>query len=111
MTADRIEMTRVIRDVTDAWEEPLDEVHDVPPIVNAVLAYLAEHDRPDVPAAGLRVTREEWGWDLGDLDPSFAVSTGSEAYARHEVGRFPRERRLMHRGVTTWTVVDGEATS
>ena len=34
-------LSRAIREVTDLWEEPLDEVHDVPQIVNAVLAYLA----------------------------------------------------------------------
>lgn len=31
-------LAEVIRTVTDLWTEPLDEVHDVPPIVNAVLA-------------------------------------------------------------------------
>jgi hypothetical protein len=34
-------ITEAIRSVTDNWDEPLDEVHDIPPIVNAVLATLA----------------------------------------------------------------------
>lgn len=37
----RTDLTRAICEVTDAWDEPLDEVHDVPQIVNAVMAYLA----------------------------------------------------------------------
>lgn len=32
------ELTSVIRAVTDLWDEPLDEVHDLPQIVNALLA-------------------------------------------------------------------------
>lgn len=31
-------LTAAIRSVTDLWDEPLDDVHDIPPIVNAVLA-------------------------------------------------------------------------
>lgn len=31
-------LTSVVRSVTDLWDEPLDEVHDVPQIVNAILA-------------------------------------------------------------------------
>lgn len=38
---DRDTITRAIAAVTDLWDEPLDEVHDVPQIVNAVLALLA----------------------------------------------------------------------
>lgn len=34
----RDEIAREIRAVTDGWAEPLDEVHDVPQIVNAILA-------------------------------------------------------------------------
>lgn len=34
--SERIEAA--IRSVTDLWDEPLDEVHDVPQIVNALLA-------------------------------------------------------------------------
>ena len=34
----REEVTRAIRSVTDRWDEPLDEVHDVPPIADAILA-------------------------------------------------------------------------
>ena len=49
-TIDRSELARVIRNVTDAWEEPLDEVHDVPQIVNAILAHLAEPAPLDIPA-------------------------------------------------------------
>ena len=36
--ASREEVTRAIRSVTDRWDEPLDEVHDVPPIADAILA-------------------------------------------------------------------------
>lgn len=36
----RDELTAVICAVTNNWDEPLDEVHDVPQIVNAVLAWL-----------------------------------------------------------------------
>jgi hypothetical protein len=31
-------LAEVIRSVTDLWDEPLDEVHDIPGIVNAILA-------------------------------------------------------------------------
>jgi hypothetical protein len=51
--SDREDLSRVICDVTDRWDEPLDEVHDVPQIVNAVLAWLADHDR--------RVSERTWG--------------------------------------------------
>ena len=37
-SASREEVTRAIRSVTDRWDEPLDEVHDVPPIADAILA-------------------------------------------------------------------------
>ena len=37
-SATREEVTRAIRSVTDRWDEPLDEVHDVPPIADALLA-------------------------------------------------------------------------
>ena len=36
MTADPL--AEVIQRVTDLWDEPLDEVHDIPPIVDALLA-------------------------------------------------------------------------
>jgi len=35
---DREALAGVIQSVTDNWDEPLDEVHDVPQIVNAILA-------------------------------------------------------------------------
>ena len=41
----RHDLACAIREVTDGWEEPLDEVHDVPQIINAVLAYLATTTR------------------------------------------------------------------
>ena len=34
----RSAVTTAIQGVTDGWDEPLDEVHDVPPIVNALAA-------------------------------------------------------------------------
>ena len=34
----REEVARAIRSVTDRWDEPLDEVHDVPPVADAILA-------------------------------------------------------------------------
>lgn len=34
----RDELARTIHAVTDSWDEPLDEVHDVPWIVSAILA-------------------------------------------------------------------------
>ena len=37
-SATRDEMARAVRSVTDHWDEPLDEVHDVPPIADALLA-------------------------------------------------------------------------
>ena len=37
-SATRDEVARVIRSVTDRWDEPLDEVHDVPPVADALLA-------------------------------------------------------------------------
>lgn len=38
MTAEEAELDRIISEVTDLWDEPLDEVHDVPKIRNAILA-------------------------------------------------------------------------
>lgn len=35
------EMDKVIASVTDKWDEPLDEVYDIPPIRNAILAFLS----------------------------------------------------------------------
>ena len=37
-SATRDEVARAIRSVTDRWDEPLDEVHDVPPVADALLA-------------------------------------------------------------------------
>ena len=37
-SATRDEVARAIRSVTDLWDEPLDEVRDVPPIADALLA-------------------------------------------------------------------------
>lgn len=37
-SATRDEVARAVRSVTDHWDEPLDEVHDVPPIADALLA-------------------------------------------------------------------------
>ena len=37
-SATREEVARAIRSVTDRWDEPLDEVHDVPPVADALLA-------------------------------------------------------------------------
>ena len=37
-SATRDEVARAVRSVTDRWDEPLDEVHDVPPIADALLA-------------------------------------------------------------------------
>lgn len=31
-------LAQTIKAVTDLWDEPLDEVHDIPQIVNAILA-------------------------------------------------------------------------
>ena len=36
--ATREEVSLAIRSVTDRWDEPLDEVHDVPPVADALLA-------------------------------------------------------------------------
>jgi hypothetical protein len=38
-------LAAAIRSVTDLWDEPLDEVHDIPPIVNAILAARIEQAR------------------------------------------------------------------
>lgn len=35
---DAADLARVIAGVTDLWDEPLDDVHDIPQIVNAILA-------------------------------------------------------------------------
>jgi hypothetical protein len=35
---DASDLARVIAGTTDLWDEPLDEVHDIPQIVNAILA-------------------------------------------------------------------------
>ena len=37
-SATRDGVARAIRSVTDHWDEPLDEVHDVPPVADALLA-------------------------------------------------------------------------
>lgn len=46
MTADdaRARITRAIKAVTDTWVEPLDDVHDIPQIVNAVLAEMNDYE-------------------------------------------------------------------
>jgi hypothetical protein len=31
-------LVKIVATVTDGWDEPLDEVHDIPQIVNAILA-------------------------------------------------------------------------
>lgn len=41
----RADLTTTIRSVTDTWDEPLDEVHDIAPVVNAILA--AQWSSPD----------------------------------------------------------------
>ena len=33
-----LDLTKAIKSVTDLWDEPLDDVHDLPQIVNAILA-------------------------------------------------------------------------
>ena len=32
------QLIALIQSVTDGWDEPLDDVHDIPPIANAILA-------------------------------------------------------------------------
>ena len=34
----RFDLAAIIQSVTDRWDEPLDEVHDIPQIVDAILA-------------------------------------------------------------------------
>lgn len=46
MSTERDELANVIGAVTDNWDEPLDEVHDIPGIANAVLAWIEEHYVP-----------------------------------------------------------------
>jgi len=36
--SNRDHIADTIRSVTDGWDEPLDDVHDIAPIVNALLA-------------------------------------------------------------------------
>ena len=55
---DAVDLARVIAGVTDLWDEPLDEVHDIPQIVNAILA-----------AGWTRVTPPVEGDDTRGLDP------------------------------------------
>lgn len=63
--------------------------------------------RPDIPATGLRVTREEWGWTTPGYGPSaIERQCQNEEMARYEVGRRPGGRLLVRREVTDWTVVD-----
>jgi hypothetical protein len=38
MTDEQAALAKIIAGVTDLWDEPLDEVHDIPQIVNAILA-------------------------------------------------------------------------
>lgn len=38
MSDPKTDLTRTIAEVTDQWDEPLDYVHDITPIVNAILA-------------------------------------------------------------------------
>jgi hypothetical protein len=36
--AAKADLMQIIRTVTDQWDEPLDEVHDVPQIANAIIS-------------------------------------------------------------------------
>lgn len=60
-------LAEVIRHVTDLWDEPLDEVRDVPQIVNAVLAAgyhrLARLTDDDVVEAAAEAMADRNGWD------------------------------------------------
>lgn len=55
-------LARTIAEVTDQWDEPLDEVRDIPQIVNALLASGL------IPEASHSVT--EWRINYGDDEPT-----------------------------------------
>ena len=52
-----LDLTKVIKSVTDLWDEPLDDVHDLPQIVNAILA--AGYSRTVGTGAGGRATVQD----------------------------------------------------
>jgi hypothetical protein len=76
---EREALAEVIQSVTDNWDEPLDEVHDVPAIINAILASdwlagiraTARAEALEAAAiegslhfAGTHTGREARGWDV-----------------------------------------------
>lgn len=85
------ELTKIIQAVTDRWEEPLDEVHDIPQIVNAILAsdwltqVKADTVEPVEPILALLHYRP-----LYDSEQNRADVKGALDYVRHlmiEAGR------------------------
>jgi len=97
---DREVLAKVVQSVTDRWDEPLDEVHDIPQIVNAILAsdWLAQvkataraealSDHESV-VRGLIAQAQREAWDQG-YRAGFA--SGDSGY---EAGT---DRRLVRHG-------------
>lgn len=54
-----LDLTKAIKSVTDLWDEPLDDVHDLPQIVNAILA--AGYSRTVGTGAGEGATGQDTG--------------------------------------------------
>lgn len=102
MSADeaREALARTIAEVTDQWDEPLDEVHDIPQIVNALFA------------SGLiseGTATEDWGVRVLEGDPDYIFSgdfrMGRRYKAETVICRAPATRKLIHRTVTDWEEV------
>jgi hypothetical protein len=96
---DRRVLTNVIRSVTDQWDEPLDEVHDIPQIVNAILVAEKEGE--------LESQRRVWRVVWDDMEAWQATYCPTRAFAERilSVEASKPERpglRLQSRLVTEW---------
>lgn len=104
MNADetRDELARTIAEVTDQWDEPLDEVRDIPQIVNALLAYGL------IPVG---TTTEQWGFRFGDRPEVHIHDVYDEDYVRskadpeHGLRAYRRTRTTYTDRVTDWEEV------
>lgn len=79
MSENTSSLSAIIRTVTDQWDEPLDEVHDIPQIANAIIAsdwlstfvkeqVKAEADGLRARAASLADDLDRFEYDLPDYD-------------------------------------------
>lgn len=96
----REQLMKVIAEVTDKWDESLDDVHDLPPIVDAILARYRLIDlHPEIPefdpAERDRLMEEIW-----------QAKNHLAAYVRKCCG--PKHQVVQHRdGQPAWCKLCG----